>query len=342
LTRATLKDVAVHAGVSHQTVSNVLNNHPSIRPAMRERVLHSIRALDYHPNSAAKALREARITTLCCIFYNQHTEDIEDPYRNLIQSALIAESTACDYSLTTAFLDERPERFEALRRGFLQRQFGAGVVVGASLTEQVAQPLLAWGLPIVLFDVGLPPGTPLELPAITADYAGGMEALVAHHVERGRKRLCLLIPPDSEGITTVARREGYQRAMQTAGLPPQTVAGDWSFASGEQAFIALWNGHDQGPDQRPDALICANDRMAVGALVAARRLGVEVPAEIAISGFDDFEFARFTAPSLTTVRVPYGEMARQAVRTLLERLENPQAQVASHQWPVALVVRESS
>jgi LacI family transcriptional regulator len=130
MSRATLKDVAAHAGVSHQTVSNVLNNHPSIRPTMRERVLHSIRALDYHPNTAAKALREARSTTLCCVFYKQPAQDIEDPYRNLIQSALMAETANYGYSLTTAFLDDRPESFAALRRAFLQRQFGGGVVVG--------------------------------------------------------------------------------------------------------------------------------------------------------------------------------------------------------------------
>ena len=129
MSRTTLRDVAAQAGVSHQTVSNVLNDHPSIRPATRERVLSAIRALDYHPNAAAKALRESRVTTLSCAFYGHAADDISDPYRNLVQSAFIAEANARGYAITTAMLgEEQPEGFETLRTAFRGRSF-AGVVV---------------------------------------------------------------------------------------------------------------------------------------------------------------------------------------------------------------------
>jgi len=339
MSRATLKDVAAHAGVSHQTVSNVLNDHPSIRPAMRERVLYSIEALDYHPNMAAKALRESRITTLCCVFYNHHAEELEDPYRNLIQSAFIFETQARGYAMTTAFLDStQPASFENLRRAYMQRQIAGAVIVGTYLNAREMGVLSQWGLPSVLFDNVI---SDLRLPTVTADYAGGMAAMVRRHIEQGRTRLTLVIPQHDQGSTAVERRRGFAEAMDTLGLEPQVVNSDWSFESGERAFLEVWKGGKKRKE-RPDAVLCGNDRMAAGALHAARLLGLRVPEDVAISGFDDFEFARYTAPSLTTAKVPYVAMAQQAVRTLLERLENPDSPVQTRSLPISLVIRESA
>lgn len=340
MTRATLRDVAAQAGVSHQTVSNVLNDHPSIRPATRAKVLTAIETLDYHPNVAAKALRESRVTTLCCAFYGHSAEDITDPYRNLVQSAFIAEAIANGYSITTAFLDgTRPESFAALRRTFLGKQFGGVVMVGTTLKPEHLKEFTRWEMPTVLFDHADPTG---GLSSVTGQYESGMAQLVAHHVSRGRRRLTLVLPPDDQGSTAVLRRRGFLEAATSHGVSAQITSGDWSSESGEEAFHRLWQA-----DQRPDAVLCGNDRMAAGALLAARMLGVDVPGEVAISGFDDFEFARYTAPSLTTVQVPHGEMARRAVRLLLKNLDPTSATDRngtgqSVQVPVRLIVRESS
>ncbi|MGY2896836.1 LacI family DNA-binding transcriptional regulator [Deinococcus sp. UYEF24] len=339
MTRATLRDVAAHAGVSHQTVSNVLNGHPSIRPTTRERVMVAIRALDYHPNLAAKALRESRVTTLCCAFYGHSANDISDPYRNLIQSAFIAEAIARGYSITTAFLTASdPESFQRLRGAFLGRQFGGVVMVGPTLPPQWLTEFGRWGMPTVLFDRADDSGV---VPSVTAAYADGMVRMVGHHIERGRRNLALVLPLSDASSSAILRREGFRTALKHWGIPGRMVEGDWSSESGEAAFHQLWNATD-----RPDAVVCGNDRMAAGALLAARALGVHVPTEVAISGFDDFEFARYTGPSLTTIHVPHGEMARLAVRTLLARLEtsSPEEPVdfASTQMPVTLVVRESA
>jgi LacI family transcriptional regulator len=337
MTRATLKDVAAHAGVSYQTVSNVLNDHRSVRPITRERVIQSIRILDYHPNQAAKALREARVTTLCCVFYGYRAEDIHDPYHNLIQSAFILEAYTHGYSMTTAFLDGQSlESLESLRQAFMQGRFGGIIVViaGTTLAVKQAQMFKAWGLPCVLFDNE---ASETEIPAITADYAQGITELVNHHVSRGRTRLTLLISKEDLASSATARRNGYLQAVQAHGLPHHIVFGEWTFELGERAFYEVWNSPN-----RPDALICANDRMAAGAIFAARKLGVHIPEQIAISGFDDFEFAGYISPSLTTIRVPYGEMARQALRMLLASLESASVATQTTYLPVSLVVRESS
>lgn len=338
MTRATLRDVAAHAGVSHQTVSNVLNGHPSIRPTTKQRVLAAIQALDYHPNVAAKALRESRVTTLCCAFYGHSAEDIADPYRNLIQSAFIAEAMANGYNITTAFLDEaHPESFQTLRRAFLGQQFGGVVMAGTTLTAERLAELSRWDMPTVLFDCSDPAE---RIPSVTADYVDGMFQLVARHVTQGHRSLALVLPLKDAGISAVLRRQGFLAAVERSGVTGRLVNGEWSSASGELAFQQLWTG-----SQRPDAILCGNDRMAAGALLAARTLGVNVPRDIAVSGFDDFDFARYTGPSLTTIHVPHAEMARRAVRILLDRLDDTWSEDpgrSSLQMPVTLVVRESA
>jgi LacI family transcriptional regulator len=333
MTRVTLRDVALEAGVSHQTVSNVLNNHPFIRPATRERVLSAIQALDYHPNQAAKALRESRVTTLCCAFFGHDAEDISDPYRNLVQSAFVAEANARGYTMTTAFVNAgQTDSLQSLRQRYMQRQFGGAVIVGNTLDAGQWQTLDTWGLPTVLFDHALP-GTAARF--ISADYHGGMARLVAHHVQQGRRRLALIIPDRDPSSTAVARVQGFLAAAQAQGAAAQVISGDWSYESGERALRTLWS-----QPQRPDAVLAGNDRMGAGALRAAHELGLRVPSELAISGFDDFEFARFTTPSLTTVQIPHGQMARQAVQHLIAGLEG-RALPPPVAAQLPLVVRES-
>ena len=340
MTRATLRDVAVHAGVSHQTVSNVLNDHPSIRPQTRERVLRSIELLDYHPNIAAKALRESRVTTLCCGFYDQMTDDVADPYRNLVQSAFMAEATAQGYDVTTAFLKGDVSRdFDALRASFLQQRFAGAMLIGTTITPQRIEQFSQWHMPCVLLDHAHPSAL---LPVVTADYRSGMEQLVTYLAARGHRYLALVIPPDTRVGSAVARLEGFQAAASRHGLETTTEPGDWSAESGETAFTRLWSR-----PRRPDAILCANDRMAAGALYAARTLGVSVPTDVSITGFDDFEFARYTAPSLTTVHVPLAEMARATVKLLLAEIENARSSRGERepiflQMPVTLVERESA
>ncbi|AZI44128.1 LacI family transcriptional regulator [Deinococcus psychrotolerans] len=335
MTRATLRDVAAHAGVSYQTVSNVLNDHPSIRPTTRQRVLDAIRTLDYYPNQAAKALRESRVTTLCCAFYGHSASDISDPYRNLIQSAFVAQSNQSGYDMTTAFLSHgQPQSFQTLKSNFLQQRFAGALVVGSNLTSQEVQMFRDWKMPTVFFDHTVPA---LDMPSVTADYAQGMVQLVTHLAQQGRRRLALIIPKDDQGSTAAARRESFTQAAEQHGLAHQVVQGDWSYDSGKAAFEALHAG-----SFAPDAVLAGNDRMAAGALRAAHRLNVDVPGDVTISGFDDFEFALFTAPTLTTVHVPYGEMARKAVELLLTEISPGSSQAVQLSLPTQLIIRESA
>lgn len=333
MSQATLKDVAVHAGVSHQTVSNVLNDHPHVRPATRQRVLKAVAELDYHPNVAAKALREARITALCCAFYNHDADQIADPYRNLIQSSFVAEADLRGYTMNVAFLlGEQPQTFDRLRQRFLQRQMGGSVIVGQNMTAQQWRTTREWGMSSVMFDQHF---DDTLVNTVFADYRGGMRELVAHHAAQGRRDLALIIPLADPGSSGVERHEQFLASVQELGLRGRVVNGDWSFDSGERAARTLLQG------DAPDAILAGNDRMAAGALLAAHQLGIDVPGTLAISGFDDFEFTLYTTPRLTTVRVPHEAMARAAVQDLLNLIETGEDQPARC-FPTELVVRDSS
>jgi LacI family transcriptional regulator len=334
VTRTTMRNVAAHAGVSYQTVSNVLNDHPSIRPATRDRVLAAIRELDYHPNQAARALRQSRTTTLCCAFFGHNAEDIHDPYRNLIQSAFVAEANAHGYSMTIAFLDhEDPETLDDFRQRYLQGLFGGAVLVGTTLPSSHLKEIQAYGVQTVLFDHVLPDSM---ATTISADYEGGIATMVGHHIAQGRTRLVLLIPSGDPGSSAQARLRGFQQATSEHGVQTEVIPCSWSYVSGEAAMHTLW-----ASGARPDAVLAASDRIAAGALRAAHDLGLRVPTDVAISGFDDFEFARYTFPQLTTLHVPHGEMAREAVRRLVAQVEQRELS-PTDLYPVSLIVRESA
>jgi len=334
MARVTMKDVARKAGVSYQTVSNVLNNSPLVRPATRDRVLQAIQELDYHPNFAAKALRAARTMTVALIFVDATPHEVADPYRNLIQAAVAHEADEHGYTVLTGFLQQRDTRtLEKLREQFRQQRFDGAILAATQLSAHTARKLKEWKMPAVLFDHSDPTS---GFPHVTADYAGGMRDLVQRLVQHGRRDLALIIGHD-DGSTTRDRRDAFEQATRTLGVRARVVPGDWTFASGSRAFRDLWTAED-----RPDAVLAGNDRMAAGCLAAARELGARVPADVAVTGFDDFEFAWYTAPSLTTIHVPYEDMTREAFRVLLQLIDQPRGTPNRHCLPVRVMWRESA
>ena len=205
--------------------------------------------------------------------------------------------------------------------------------MGTTLPASQLHDVQACGVQTVLFD-HLVPGS--ATATIHADYERGMADMVAHHVAQGRTRLALLIPNGDPGSSAQARLRGFQQTTAQFGVQAEVVSSSWSYASGEAAMHALWSS-----GARPDAVVAASDRLAAGALRAAHDLGLRVPTDVAISGFDDFEFSQYTHPRLTTLHVPHGEMARQAVRHLVALVEQKEVPT-SDAFPVSLVVRESA
>jgi DNA-binding LacI/PurR family transcriptional regulator len=320
-----MHDVAEAAGVSHQTVSRVLNDQPHVRQETRDRVLRAIAELGYRPNAAAKTLVTRRSRTLGVLTpaVAQH-----GPTR----SVLAIESAAREYGyrpLVTATAVERGASIGALR--FLLDQAVEGLVVIAPhqhILDAIADSELT--LPVVVLqaagqDVGNGIG-------VGVDQRMGARRAVEHLLELGHTRIQHVAGP-AEYFEARARAGAYLETLLAAGAPtPPVIAGDWTAESGYRAATAL--------DPETTAVFCANDETAIGLIRGLAERSLRVPDDVSIVGFDDLPEAGYLVPSLTTVSQDLELVGSQAVLTLIRRLEGGEHATTAVE-PV-LKIREST
>lgn len=337
--RVTLKQVAAGAGVSPQTVSNVLNNTVPVSPTTRARVQEVIERLGYQPNFAARSLRESRTRTLACILYGRAPDAVPDPYAALVQSSVGAAARAADHDLLLHTLwAGPPDELGEVGAMFTRRRIDGAVLLASDVPDEVLEVLAMWPHPVVLLDCDAPE---VGLPFVAATYADGVREAVRHVYARGRRRVAFVSGPAQPlNRGAQARLRGYRAGLAECGLPEReayVVPGDWGFDSGVAALHRLFD-----LPSPPDAIIAANDRMALGVLRGARERGLRLPEDLAVTGFGDLEFSRYVDPALTTVDLPVQEMARAAVHLLLNRIEDCTPEVPHVILPTRLVVRQSS
>jgi len=331
---ANVMDVARAAGVSHQTVSRVLNDHPSLRPATRQRVLDAMAELDYRPNAAARALSSNRsrmigILSTAAGEYGPASSvaAVESAARARGYSVTIANADG----LSRASIDEAVDHLAALS--------AEGLVVVAPQTR-VLETLSkrSFGIPWVTLQAVADPDSPHEGGVGSVAPVGhgrpldqviGARLATAHLAEAGHRRIGHITGP-ADWIDAAQRVRGFREELASRGLDDDLVAtGDWSAASGHRAGRELI-------ERGATAIFAGNDQMALGALAAAAEAGLEPPAELSIVGFDDVPEAAFYRPALTTVRQDFSEAGRRAVALLLGESE-----VAPSVEPV-LIVRDST
>ncbi len=335
MARVTLKQVAIHSGVSYQTVSEVVKGSDKVAPETRKRVQAALETLDYHPNHAARSMRLSRSMNIAYVVY--HIEDFTDPAMGENLSGMLEALDSAGYSLT----------IEAHRGGLerIRASLGQGKIDGAILAslphEILPETLSSWNYPLVAFDQPTHVG---GIGVVRADYRGGVARAVQHLFERGRRNIAFIGgPPDYELPLwhNTERHAGFQQGMGQVGLsilPEQVVHADYSVVGGRAAMCELL---ERGSTL--DALVCASDRMAVGAAQEAKSRGLNIPRDLAVTGFNDSEFAQTFDPPLTTVRFPIREMGHQAAKLLLERLKGPLSPEREHlEIPLSLVIRGSS
>ncbi|MFC0682696.1 LacI family DNA-binding transcriptional regulator [Lysobacter korlensis] len=318
-----MHDVAEVAGVSHQTVSRVLNDQPHVRHETRERVLRAIAELGYRPNAAAKTLvtRRSRTIGVLTPAVAQH-----GPTR----SVLAIESAARQYGyrpLVTATAVDRGATLGALR--FLLDQGIEGLVVIAP-HEHILNAIsdLDPGLPVVVLQAtGRDVGT-----GVGVDQRKGGRLAVSHLLELGHTRIQHVAGP-AEYFEARARAGAYLETLMAAGAPAlPVIQGDWTAESGYRAAALL--------DPDTTGVFCANDESAIGLIRGLAERGVRVPDDVSIVGFDDLPEAAYLLPSLTTVSQDLERVGREAVLTLTSRLDGTDHETA----PVEpmLKVREST
>ena len=325
-----MADVARLAGVSHQTVSRVINGQNNLRPATRERVEQAILQLGYRPNSAARALVTRRSATIGVIgsksgFWGPST----------VHRTIQAAGREAGYFVSSANLQSltREELVDAIDH--LRGQAVEGIVLISATNEalDVARAQEHLGIPVVVVE-GDPDKTQWT---VGVDQVAGAELGTQHLIDLGHTDIVHLAGPP-EWTEARARLLGWQNAMYAAGLRPgQHVTGDWSAASGYEA------GREIAARDDVTAVFCANDQMALGLLRALSEAGRTVPdgpRGVSVVGFDDIPEAAYLIPPLTTVRQDFqavGQRAIEILRAAIGHVPAPERLIGAE-----LVVRDSS
>ncbi len=302
----TLADVGRRAGVSAQTVSNVVNGRDVVRPATRARVERAIRELRYRPHAMARGLRTARTQILAFVVVDPSPHYLADPFHGAVVSGLAELARDAGYGLLIE--NVRPgaserQLLEALDR---RRLDGAVLTVGGTPDQRrsCVRALTHAEVPIVVLEQEI--GT-RDVACVLGGNRDGALAATRHLLERGHRRVAYLRPRLSWPAVD-ERIAGYRQALREArpALEPLVATGaDESPAAAFEATRRLLERH---PDV--SAVFGANDLMAIGALQAAQAAGRAVPRDLAVVGFDDFDFAQYVRPQLTSVRLPGHEMGR--------------------------------
>ncbi len=314
--RVGIKDVAAAAGVSTTTVSHILNEVEGkrINPETRERVLKTASRLGYAPNGIARGLRLQRSNTIG--FVSDHIATT--PFAGRI--ILGAQEAAAKHGLLLLVLNTGGDRdLESSEIELLLQRQVEGVLYAAMSHRVLPIPDGLRGVPTVLLDAQ---PDDLSVPSVVPDEVHGGYTAVRELIDRGHRRIAFAI--NTEDIpATHGRLEGYRRALAEAGIPfdPALVTAEFCDSTG--GYTASLRLLDVPAEVRPTALFCFNDRMAMGAFRAAAELGLAIPRDLSVIGFDNQELiCEGLVPTLTTVELPHYEMGARAVALLLSQTTN--------------------
>jgi len=325
----TLHDVALRAGVSPMTVSRVVNASGPVSDRLRARVEHALEETGYIPNTIAQNLRTKRTDAIALLI-----PDMTNPFFTTLAHGVETSAREAGVSLLIANSDEREEEELRLVPMLLRRQVDGLLIVPAGPGAQSMRMCRQQAVPLVMLDRR--PAT-RDVDVVRADSENGALELGRLLVRLGHRDMAVLAGPAS--VTTAADRVvGFRRAlMDEAGLPPpRVVHGVFSIESGHAMTLQVMRG------RRPTALFAANNFIAIGALHALEELGLGVPEDVAIVGFDDLPTAMVTFPFLTVATQPAFEMGRRGVALLIDRIADPRSPWQDVVLPTELLVRRSS
>jgi LacI family transcriptional regulator len=331
----TLKDVAERVGVTPAAVSMALSGSARISAKTAERVRAVAAELGYVPSSAAKALRSRKAGAIALIVPNSTQHVFGHSYFMHVLTGVSSAANEQDTQVLVSTSASEASGLTAYERVMRSRTADGAIVTSAAIGDPNIGRLAASGLPVVLL------GNYPDLPDATSvgwDDVGASRTVTEHLITEHGKRSLLHVTGPLDHQTAVDRRDGFLQATEAHGLSADAVVveGDFDERSG---FDAL-GGHTFGSDGI-DGIVFANDDMAFGGLQALRRLGLRVPEDVAIVGFDDFGLSRTTDPGITTIHVQAEEVARIAAERLFALIDDPQASPTRDDLEVSLVRRRS-
>jgi len=326
----TIKQVAFRAGVSSATVSHVINGTRYVSETVRERVQKTLNELDYHPNALARSLRSGYTQTLGLIL-----PDSANPFFAEVGHSIEIAAFEAGYSVILCNTENDFEKESLYIDVLTKKQVDGLIFVTTGDRSDSVKKLVEMKIPTVVMDRDFPG---LKLDIVAADNLQGGYLATQHLISLGHKRIGCITGPS--GINPSARRiTGYQQALRDANLvvePELIVSGDFHPESGWKLGRTMLSEKNA-----PKAIFACNDLMAMGVLRAATELGLQVPGDLAMVGYDDIELASYTNPPLTTVKQPKFEMGVAALNFLISRIQNKQSAPQSVLLPVSMVIRSS-
>jgi LacI family transcriptional regulator len=334
----TIRDVAKKAGVSIATVSRVLNDHINVQAKTREKIQAVIKELDFTINQPAKRLKEKKTQTIGIIASNLlssfNVEIIQSIEANAFKSNY--KTIICDCNnLKNEKRDEQERRY--IR--FLSDGSVDGIIlINTHLSIQDFNTFKEKEIALCVFGANL---ESVNYPSVIIDALKGAYEGVKHLCGHGYKRIGYIYG-QQHSLFKATRDSGYIKALKDFGIENSEelwAAGDFSRESGELAFNAL-----MALKNKPDAIFCANDEMALGAMIAARKADISIPADVALMGYDDIRSCELTNPQLSSIRQPKTEIGKLMFDKLVEYLAKKNEKKASFKCTILeprLIVRES-
>jgi LacI family transcriptional regulator len=323
----TIKHVAELARVSAATVSRVLNGSTKVRDDHRQRVLAAVEQIDYRPNRLARNLRRQQAETIGVV-----VPDIENPHFSEAVRVVEGAAFQSGYRLLLCNTDETRTKQRAYLQVLADERV-LGVIVASADRAGIGLDLLFdLGIPVVAFDRLVDDD---RVDAVSTDNTDAARRATEHLIWLGHTRIAYVGGRNDVG-TGAERQEGYLAAMRAARQTPFTLNGGFRAEIAEREVAAVLR-----IDERPTAMVIANNLMAIGTLKAIRAGGLRVPDDVALVAIDDPPWAALVDPPLTVIAQPVRQMAESAIRLLLERIEHRRDELARVVLPFDLRIRES-
>jgi LacI family transcriptional regulator len=328
-----IRDVARRAKVSTATVSRTINQVATVDAQLAKRVWKAINELGYYPNRSARALVSGRSRVFGLI-----VSEITNPFFPEIVQTFETLAVEQHYEILLTSTIHDPKRMELAVRRMIESRVDGVAILTFGMEDYLLDHLRFRNLPLVFVDIG--PKAP-RVSNIRVDYADGIRQAVQHLAALRHERIGFITGP-LHLRSAVARRDAFEASMREIGLlarPEYVVEGNHRLDGGREALPAL-----SRLSKPPTALICSNDMTAIGVMRAAFELGIRVPEDLSIIGFDDIRMAEFLIPPLTTIQMSQSELAKLAFEALLKdvKRETPLPEGSEYTLKTRLVLRSST
>lgn len=327
----TIYDVAREAGVSMATVSRVVNNNPNVKPQTRKKVFEAIERLGYRPNAVARGLASKKTTTVGVVI-----PDISNSIFAEVARGVEDIATMYHYNIILCNADMKKEKEIRVINTLLEKQVDGLLFMGGVVSDEHIQAFNTSSVPIVLCGTTSVNET---IPSVDIDHEMAAFEAVSRLIEEGHRRIAMISGTLQDPTVGFNRYHGYKRALEQAGLQVNDEwvrIGNYRYDSGVEAmkyFLEL--------DEKPTAVFCATDEMAIGAIHTIQDYGLNVPSDISVISIDNIRMASMVRPQLTTVAQPMYDIGAVSMRLLTKLMNKETVEEIKVVLPHELIVRKS-